>query len=70
MFLKDTGAWEAADEPTNLKQDVLRARGILYIDGDDFANASVCCLGCGLILLVPRGRPLSTSLQAVVETIS
>ena len=56
-----------ADEPTNIGQDLLGARAVLYADGDDFSNASVCCLGCGLILSVPGGRPLSTSLQAVVE---
>ena len=59
-----------ADEPTNMRQDLLRARGVLYADGDDFIDVLVCCLGCGLISSVPRGRPLSTSLQAVVETIS
>lgn len=70
MFLKDTSVLGGADEPTNTRQDLLRARGVLYADGGDFINSSVCCLGCGLISSVPRGRPLSTSLQAVVETIS
>lgn len=53
-----------------MRQDLLRARGVLYVDGDDFINALVCCLGYGLISSVPRGRHLSTSLQAVVDTVS
>lgn len=47
--------------------DAAAARGVLC--ADDFIIVSLCCLGHGLIS-VPGGCPLSTSLQAGVETIS
>lgn len=59
-----------ADEPTNMKQELLKARGGLDADGDDFINALVCCLGHDLILSVPRNSSLSNCLQTAIETVS